>query len=347
MSFEVGATLSERMRAHAGDATHLYGCLMRAMADDWDAGGPVREICAGWEDAPPGTVVQLRLLGGLFRIVLRGGAPDLTRYYPCLGGEEPPSGAWPAVRAVLSSHVDELHDALRVAPQTNEAGRSAALLVGVFRAVAATGARDVRLLEPGASAGLNLLVDRFRIEGDGWAHGPADSRVRLASAVRGAASPEAFRIVERRGCDLAPVDPRTDEGRLRLRSFVWPWQLERHERLAAALDIAAAHPVEVDRAPAAPWLRDQLEARMTASTLTVVWQSVTRLYWPPAEIAHADEVIRDAATRMPIAHVAMEHPLAGSDTAASLTLALNGGAPELLGTVADHGLPVTLTAQGR
>jgi hypothetical protein len=347
VSFESGATLAERMRAHAGDDEHLYGHLMRAMADDWDSGGPVRDICAGWESAPSGSVVQLRLLGGLFRLVLRGEAPELTPYYPCLGGTAPPEEAWPAVREVLAAHVAELRTALAVAPQTNEPGRSAALLVGLFAAVRSAGIADVRLLELGASAGLNLLVDRYRIEGDGWAHGPADSRVRLAGAVKGQVETAAFEIVERRGCDLSPVDPRSDEGRLRLRSFVWPWQLDRHERLAAALDVAAAHPVEVDEAGAAGWLATRLAGPPRPSSLTVVWQSVTRMYWPREETERVDALVREAADRMPIAQLAMEYPVVGPATGAVLTMTLGDGRHEELADVADHGIPVTVRGRDR
>jgi hypothetical protein len=343
MSFETGATLADRMRTHAGDRQHLYGHLMRAMADDWEAGGPVRDICSGWEDASAGSVVQLRLLGGLFRLVLRGEASELEPYYPCLGGVEPADAAWPAVRQVLSAHIPELHAALDVAPQTNEPGRSAALLVGLLAAVEETGLHRVRLLELGASAGLNLLVDRYRIEGGGWACGPADSPVRLADAVHGRLRPQPFEIVARRGCDLSPVDPTSADGRLRLRSFVWPWQLDRHARLAAALDVAAAERPEVDRAGAAEWLAAQLAAPPGPDTLTVVWQSVTRQYWPAEERTRVDALVHDAAARLPIAQVAMEFPLTGHATqAAVLTVAVAGRAPARLATVADHGVPVEL-----
>lgn len=63
--FDAGETLADRFRAHAGDNTHLYAYAMRGMADDWEAGGPVRDVCAGWEDSPSGSVVQLRVLGSL------------------------------------------------------------------------------------------------------------------------------------------------------------------------------------------------------------------------------------------------------------------------------------------
>jgi hypothetical protein len=49
LSWDEGRTLADRFRSHAGKASHLYGHAMRGMADDWEAGGPVRTICAGYE----------------------------------------------------------------------------------------------------------------------------------------------------------------------------------------------------------------------------------------------------------------------------------------------------------
>jgi hypothetical protein len=343
-NFDAGRTLADRMRAHAGHDTHLYGELMRSMADDWEANGPVRDICAGWEDAPDGAVVQLRLLAGLFRIVLTGGAPDLVPYYPCLGGTEPPAEAWPKVRTILASHVESLHAALEVAPQTNEPGRSTALLVGIYAALRRTEARRVRLLEPGASAGLNLLLDHYRFEEDTWSFGPPRSPLVLRNGVVGDVQPVSFTVVGRRGCDLSPVDASTAAGRLRLRSFVWPFDIERHERLTAALQVAAQHPVEVDTAAASEWLREELARPAAGDVLTVVWQSVTRLYWSPEEITAVDAAIREARERQPVAHVAMEFPAADGSRRAVLTLdALPGlDEPVQLATVGDHGRPVRL-----
>ncbi len=346
--FDSGMTLADRMRRHAAGRDHLYAQLMRAMADDWEQGGPVRIICRGWEDAPPGSVVQLRLLGGLFRIVLTGRAPELVPFYACLGGSSDPSGAWPAVRSVLASNIEELHESLTVAPQTNEVGRANALLVGIFAAVARTGLSKVRLLEPGASAGLNLLVDRFRFINDAWAFGPLESPVVLAGGVLGEIAPVDFEIAERRGCDLSPVDATTEEGRLRLRSFVWPFHVHRHERLSAALDVAEALPPVVDRATAGEWLGRSLAQPPPADVVTVVWQSITRLYWPPAETAEVDRVVRECGATMPIAHVCMEYASLGNEVLPELTLDWSTGSAgprlrhEKLGSVDDHGFPVVV-----
>jgi hypothetical protein len=349
-------TLADRFRQHARHLPDgLYRTLMLAMADDLQAGGVVAEICRDWADAPANAVVQLRLLAGVQRLVLSRVEPQLAMYYPNLGGAASPAGAWQDFEPVLRRHVDELREALRIAPQTNEPGRSAPLLVGLFDAVRRSGLSSVRLLELGASAGLNLLVDRYFIAGDGWSHGPASSPLRLAQAVLGPLVPAPFTVVQRRGCDLAPIDASTVEGRLRLTSFVWPHDLHRHERLGAALAVAASHPVTVDSAPASSWLASMLEPAVAGGVLTVVWHSITRQYWPPAEVTATSRVLDAARQRMPIAHIAMEFPVSGERPDGEseyrppeLTVRLSvpgrlaDPAPVLLGTVADHGVPVRL-----
>lgn len=304
-----GVSIGERMANHFGGRTeHLYGVLVRDLAGDWERGGVVREILAGREDAPPGDMVQLRLLAGIHRIVLRGDAPELAAFYPSVGGTADRYAVWPALEPVLRSHVAELQAALDVAPQTNEVGRSVALLAGLSEAVRRTGIRRVRLLEPGASAGLNLLVDRFRFEGDGWSAGPSNAHLVLDGCAAAGFAPEQFEVVERRGCDLDPFDATTAEGEAYLRSFIWPHMPERDGRLAAALATLREHPVVIDRAPAAEWVRDQLTQPAPEEVLTVVWHSITRQYWPASEYAAMLSAIVEARSRVPLVRVALEDP---------------------------------------
>ncbi len=356
VGFDRGTTLAERFRAHAGEQTHLYGHLLRAMADDLDAGGPVREVVRGYEQAPTGAVIQLRLLAGLFRLVLTDRAPELRPYYACLGGHAPPETAWAAARPVVAEHVEELHAALAIAPQTNEVGRSVALLVGLLDLAAATGCTRVRLLELGASAGLNQLLGRFHVAGDGWSWGPPASPVQLLEAVQGPTErlgvppPPAARleIVDARGCDLDPVDATSPEGRLRLTSFVWPFDVHRHERLAGALQLAAAHPPVVDRASAAPWLDTQLAGDPDPDVLTVVWHSITQLYWPASEIAAVAAGLSAYGQRHRVGEVSMEYSAdsdRGEPPELRTVLWAGDGSPareRRLGTAHDHGIPVRL-----
>lgn len=297
--------LAHHLRRHFGHREHLYGVLFDELATDLDAGGITARVCRDALDSPRSEAVGLRLLAGVFRIVLRGDAPELVRFYPCLGGTADPQQAWPPVREVLVAHEQELRQALDLPPQTNEVGRSACLAVALFEAVRRHGMPRVRLLEPGASGGLNLNVGHYRFVGPDWAWGEPSSPLTLETQAPGV-RPEPVQVVARRGCDLAPVDAASRDGAAYLTSFVWPFDLARHERLAAALSVAAAHPVDVDREGASGWLQRQLAAPAPAGVLTVVWQSITEQYWPPQESAAVLAAVDSARARMPITHVTME-----------------------------------------
>jgi len=79
--FEI-AGLKVEDRVEALDRT----VLLEALADDWAAGGPVREVLAGHEDDSGPSALGMRLLGSIHRLVLTGRAPDLARYFPTAGG---------------------------------------------------------------------------------------------------------------------------------------------------------------------------------------------------------------------------------------------------------------------
>ena len=337
-----GETLADRFRNHFGHTDHLYGALLAGMADDWEVGGVTREIFDGWQDAPARQFPQLRMLAGLFRIVLRGDAPQLEGFYPALGGDFEHHEAWAAVRPLLGTHAEELHASLREAPQTNEPARSAALLVGLAEAVRRTGLRRVRLLEPGASAGLGLLVDLYRFVGEGWSAGPARSPLVVQGCGAAGFEPERVTVVGWRGCDVAPVDAATEEGAAYLTSFVWPWQLDRHTRLAAALEVAREHPVVVDRAPASRWVAERLADPVDDGVLTVVWHSVTRLYWAAEETEAMTAAVDEARTRIPVVHVAMEHRWSSSAGEGDPGMPLLTVDDDVLATCDHHGPPIAL-----
>lgn len=322
----------------------LYAALTRAMADDWAAGGVVRTICAGWDEATESDLVSLRFLGSLHRLVLTGRAPSLVAFYRNLGGTRAPDDVWPVARSVIEAFADDIRADLAVVPQTNEVGRSAALLVALFRAAAQAGPTRIRLLEVGASAGLNLLIDRYRFEGPAWSWGPPESPV--CFDVDAAVEARPIEIVERRGCDLDPVDPASPSGRLRLQSFIWPDDVERYRRLEGALDVAARWPVRVDRSEAGPWLREQL-AEPVDDVLTVVWHSVVWQYIDPVARRESEAVIAAAAERMPLAHASME-PVdlsRAADIVLTLTTYDAGRASTtVLGRPHPHGMPLRLNS---
>ena len=174
----------------------------------------------------------------------------------------------------------------RAAGQTNEVGRTVPLLVGLAEVARRTGG-PLQLLEIGASAGLNLLVDRFRI-GKAW--GPSESPCRLPCPGV-PLEPDGVRIVERAGCDPAPLDPADDQDRLPLSASVWGDQVERFHRLRGALEVARSSRVPVERAGAAEWLTRRLPARPAArGGVPVVWHSIVRTYVDPDEWRQVEEL---------------------------------------------------------
>jgi hypothetical protein len=111
------------------------------------------------------------------------------------------------------------------------------------------------LLEIGASAGLNLRWDHFPFLG----------------------APAAIRVVERRGCDLNPIDPTLEDSRLALLSFIWPDQTDRLKQFAEVMEVARRVPAPIDRCDAVEWLRIQL-AELRPGMAAVVFHSVVMPY---------------------------------------------------------------------
>ena len=342
--------LQRQGRACGALGSPLYAGLLSRAAEDVLAGGPTALVLAGHEGDPEDAALPLRLLGAVHRLVLEGGAPGLAPYYPSAGGSPDAGDPWPGFAAVLREHAAEVRRGLGQAPQTNEVGRAGALIGGLLHVAARTGL-PVRLVELGASAGLNLRADAFRIlAGDGTAWGPPDSPVVLQGAWEGSPLPPVdapLRVVERVGVDVAPLDPTTRDGELTLLSYVWPDQPARVQRLRGAIELARRMPAPVVRASAREFLA-RLELRPGA--VTVLWHSIVWQYLSGEEQAISGEQVRrlaeQASPDSPFAHLALEpRPTADGEQKFLVSLALHPGAGERVLAVAHpHGLPTRWTA---
>lgn len=335
----------------------LYESLGAAAIADVERGGPCARVL---EHAPAGLdpfehAVPLRFLGALHRIVLDGRAPELARWYPSAGGDLDPATDDPAAAflAAVEAHEDELVAGLAAGVQTNEVSRCAALAVGYTHLLRAHGL-PLRLLEIGTSAGLNLRWDRFRYEAGTSEWGDPGAALRFADDVYaepsvdvGAPLGPADAVAERRGCDRSPIDPTTDAGRLLLRSFVWPDQVERLARLDAALDADAAAPAAVDAADAGDWVPARLAEPATGVTTVVVHSIVWQYVLPEARRRVVDALAAAGATATPDAPVAWLRMEPGAELSeraeVRLTSWAGAGDPTevLLARTGFHGRPVT------
>ena len=332
--------VAARLRGHRDNAARLgsplYAGLLDRMAADVEAGGPSWAVLETFADWPRGSAFAIRVLGAVNRMVLSGGVRDLEPHF-APGGDA--AAAWPALQALMRDRGDEVRElALAHSVQTNEVGRCAAL-APAFLTV--SGRRPLRLLEIGASAGLNLRFDSYRYE-DEW--GDEESPVQLRDRYEGTVppfDPPHVDVVERRGCDPDPIDPTTDDGELTLRSFVWPDQAERVELLRGAIEVARRVPVDVDEAPAGEWLERRLAEAPDDGVSTVVFHSIVWQYLDEDERRRIRAAIARAGERAtaeaPFAWLRMESD--GADTRVDVTT-WPGGDERLVARAGYHGRPV-------
>lgn len=265
--------------------------LCNLMADDFDAGGIIADLTRGWKTNPIQDALALRLAGALHAIVLSEPDGSLAEVWPHQGRAWSMAEAWPVARATLRDREPWVREFLKSPPQTNEVRRAVGLWPGLCTAAEAfDGPMDV--LELGASAGLNLNMDRFHYEGGSWQwHSPIPGpRVAMSTQWRGPAPrfPLHAAIRHRAACDQNPLNARSAEDRLRLRSYIWPDQPERLERLNAAMEIAEAQSITPDAGDAADWIKAKLATR-AKDALTIIYHSVFFQYPPQS--------VRDAITR--------------------------------------------------
>jgi hypothetical protein len=314
----------------------FYAALLDRLAEAAAAGGAVVDLLA----RAPLTVEAaepLRLLGGFHRAVLDGDVPALAAHWP---GDV--DAAWKVLEPLLADPPSTVLDALRRDPQTNEVGRAAGLVAGLAMASRRTG-KPLRLFEIGSSAGLILRLDRYWYEADGARWGDPSSVVRFEGDTYDRPPPLAAMadVVERRGCDLHPIDATTVDGQRRLLSYVWPDQDARLARLRAALSIAAGEPVTIDRASADDWVDERVQPE--PGTTTVLLHSIMWQYLPTDVQTRVTETLtaRGAATTSdaPLAWVRLEP--APKIVFADVRLTLwPGGVEEVVATSGFHGPPV-------
>ncbi len=349
MSEETAPHVLRRMAEIAESfGSPLYRTILEVAGNDVEGGGPTREVLRDELQATVESAMPLRLTAALHRLVLEGRAPRLAEFYASAGGRRPAEdGLRDVLLEVMSVEVETLRELVARPCQTNEVGRCAGLILGFLTVARKTGL-PLRLLEIGASAGLNLRWDQFRYEHGDAAWGPPDSPVRLTG--RWNREPEVFatgdvQVVERRGCDPNPMDPADPETILALKGSIWADQEERFRLLEGALRIASRIPATVERSNAGDWLEGELR-NASSGTATIVYHSVVWQYLDPPEREQVRDTIRAAGERAtedaPLAWLSTEPQEVAKRHRVRLTM-WPGGDIHSLAETGPHGDPVLTT----
>lgn len=274
---------------------------------DTERGGAVMRRVRRWAGPALADALPLRIAGGLHALHLGGEEPALAPIYEGLG----PTHAAELIADAIERHEPYLMPWLDGPPQTNEAGRSANFAAAFLWLVDRGLPADLDLLEIGSSAGINLMMRRYRYELGGAAVGPKTSRMKLVPEWRGDAPPaRSFDIVGARGCDVAPVDLTDPAQALRLKAYIWPEFTERFARMDAAVEAANTFPPEIARMNAADFLEDRLGEPQPEGTTRVLMHSVVWQYIPAGERERIVALMEAAGNRAdettPLAWVSLE-----------------------------------------
>lgn len=339
----VGAALHQQARFCAGLGAPFTGALCRALADAVPLASQTGQRLAAWPGEPMTDAVPMRLTGALHWLVRAGRVPGLAALYP----PAPLPGAAALAAALAGLFADPGTDAAVAAfldspPQTNEVGRAGALVPGLLCVAAATGL-PLSLHELGASAGLNLNMDRFACDLGGVMAGDAGSDVVVRPHWQGPPPPHAaIRVVARAGVDIAPLDAADPAVAQRLLAFIWADQPERLARTQAAIALARRFPPPLARGDAADWL-DQALA-LADGVATVVYHSIAFQYFPAqaqARIgARLAQLGAQATPTRPLAWLRLEMDDPANPAMPAIRLALwrgEGVQERLLGHAHAHG----------
>lgn len=203
--------------------------------------------------------------------------------------------------------------------QTNDPGRNAALVVGLGEVARRRGRLEpVRLIDVGASAGFQLIFDRFeysfsalgaevcRISKPG-VFSP-ESGARIATRVHGSWSgklPETIPdIIGRVGVDQHPLDVASAEARLWCRSFIWPEETARARLVDSALGMARDADLRMVKADVLDALPKFLHR--WGGGLTCIFHSHTRAQMTPADALRFDELLDVAVEKYGCVNIGLE-----------------------------------------
>ena len=319
--------------------------VLEAIRDNLTGGGAFAPLVVPWAGNPLADALSLRLAGALHLMVRVGRAPGLAPYYPPY---DPQRGraAWDGaavgreIEAAVSANLAFVRDVLTRPPQTNEIGRSAVLMPGYAEIARRTGLA-LRILELGASAGLNLMWDRYAYRYGERLVGRAGAPLTVAAEWRGpwCGVVDLPRVVERRGCDRSPIDLQEPGAADRLMSYVWPDQVERLTRLEAAIALAQREKPALEKADAAAWLEQRL-ATPAPGVATVVVHTIVWQYFSKETAARARAALNEAGERAsaeaPLAWLSLEQYSGDQPPELRLTL-WPGGERQTLARAHPHG----------
>lgn len=294
---------------------------------------------ASWPGKVLADALPLRVAGGLHHLHLTGADSRLGAIYDGTVIDQPAIDA--IICAIVAQHDSAMLPWFDSPPQTNEAGRSASFMAGLKWLSGRLGPR-FELNELGASAGINSMMDRYHYDLGGVTAGPVDLPMQIKPEWRGPPPPDnPVEIISIQGCDQNPIDLSDPASALRVKSYVWPENLDRLARMDAAIRLAAQQAPDIVQADAAEWVEQRLLSPQQHGVTrvfnhSIVWQYISED--GQRRITAAIEAAGRIATEdKPLAWMSLETNRTTFRHELHIRYWPGGGAAALLGRAQAHG----------
>jgi hypothetical protein len=303
----------EFCRAHDAPITMGVVAAIAAMLDAPDTKFARR--IAAWQGNPLSDALPLRAAAAFHALHLSQSAPQLAPIY----AGDASANINALIHAAARRHDAELLPWLDGPPQTNEAGRSALFMAAMLTLADQGYPAQFDVLEIGSSAGINLMMDRYRYDLAGVVIGPENPVMTIHPDWRGPPPPpHGVQFTALTGCDIAPIDLGDNKQSAPLMAYIWPDSPIRFARLQAAIASAKSSPPDLRRADAADFVEDQLRRPQAQSTTRLLMHSLVWQYLP----ADQQQRIRQAMEKAG-AQATPDRPLAWISFEANRTISNN------------------------
>ncbi len=262
-------------------------------------------LIANWPSDRAADALAMRFNAALHAIARAGDDAALTSLYAAHDGDFDR-----VIGDALAASDGEIAAWMRIPPQTNEVGRTAAIMAALM-VLNQSVSMPAELYELGTSAGLNLNLAHYAFDLGGTRVGTLDSPVKIAPKWHGAApEPRDVTVRSARGVDLRPLDVTDLKACERLMAYVWADEHARSKRLAEALRIARAFPPQVEQGDITHWLPAVLDPPQDAGVCRVVTHSMALQYLDAGARAIVEQSFSAAAARAtgdrPLARIGFE-----------------------------------------
>ncbi len=296
--------LFQRFSKHASDSP-LYKYLSEKISNDKD----LLLLAAQSEKSQPAPNL---FFASVNYLLAQNKDEELTKFYPNAGGIfEANNETIIALKKFCEKYREEILLLLKTRlVQTNEIKRCALLLPALYYiADQLTTKANIALIDLGASAGLNLMLDKICIQySDNTIVGPENSLLKLRCTTSSSLTSvfqKNISIVSRLGIDRNPIDLRDSDEQQWSLALIWPDQLERIERLKNAIVLINDNLVKLIKGNGNDVLADILSTYSEDQTICIM-HSFTLNQFSQEEKAEFYSILKKSSEARDIWQISLE-----------------------------------------